>query len=621
MKEKKSHLTGLLICLTVAVALLLGAYLYGSMTNPALALPSWTLYAIAGVLGLSLILTIIQGVSAKKAKKKAKPEQDAEEAEQEGEEEIAEEEAQEVESDEKEEEVEAEPQAEEETEVEEANNEELQAEDEPQEEIKEEEPQEDAQETQPEEEAQEEAKPEEEVQEEAQPEEAPQDEEPQEETQEEQEPEEEKEEMVAEENEELKAAPIAAEVEEQQEEPVKEEPVQEEVKAEPKAAEPEKEVVTPSIAAFISDQQKLNANIEKRLEGIDTSLKIIADALKSLLYDAVPAGVTTVAVSTKEAPQPEPEPVDDVADGGNYFEQVEEEQKIEDQNAEIADNYAEGWIATADQDSRIKPKMSFEMRLRVADEDIKRFYSDIKNELLSYGIHDRISRHRENFNQGRINICRMVINGKTLKVYLAVDPESIDKRYFHHTDVGHRKGLVELPTMINVRSKVAARKVKELITLMMESLVISKKPYEEHDFAKDLTVEGFTTVECKGYDYLVEKSMTLDKVKDYPDSFAAQLLEMVEDNEYQERFIKTYLTIDDIVKNFKDGDVVDIDKVRELGLGPANSNFLSIKESNKLAKKFKIYANEYSPDAVKMICLAGGEAFLVIQPEKTIEEV
>ena len=373
------------------------------------------------------------------------------------------------------------------------------------------------------------------------------------------------------------------------------------------------------------DQQKLNENIEKRLEGIDKSLKVIADALRAFLYDTVPAGVTTVSVSTKDAEAVEevPTPVEtsDVADGGNYFEQVEEDQKIEEQNAEIAENYAEGWIATADQDSRIKPKMSFEMRLRVADPDIKKFYTDIKNELLSYGIHDRISRHRENFNQGRINICRMVINGKTLKIYLAVDPESIDKRYFHHTDVGHRKGLVELPTMINVRSKVAARKVMELITLMMESLVISKKPYEPHDFAKDLTVDGVTTVECKGYDYLVEKSMTLDKAKEYPDNFAGQLIEMVEDNEYQERFIKTTLTLDDIAAKFKDGDVVDIDKVRELGLGPANSNFLSVKESKKISKKFKVYANEYTPDAVKMICLSGGEAFLVIQPEKTIEEV
>ena len=155
----------------------------------------------------------------------------------------------------------------------------------------------------------------------------------------------------------------------------------------------------------------------------------------------------------------------------------------------------------------------------------------------------------------------------------------------------------------------------------MESLVISKKPYEEVDFAKDLTVDGFTTVECKGYDYLVEKSMTLDKAKEYPDGFAAQLLEMVEDNEYQERFIKTSLSIEDLEKNFKDGDIVDIDKVRELGLGPANSNFLSIKESKKISKKLKVYANEYTPDAVKMICLSGGEAFLVVQPEKTIEEV
>jgi len=425
--------------------------------------------------------------------------------------------------------------------------------------------------------------------------------------------------MVAEENEELKAAPAAVEeaVEEQEEPVIPETPVQDAKKEE-----------KTDVDAFIAEQKELNKSIEKRLTGIDESLKIIADALKALLYDTVPAGQTTIAVSTSDVQEvPAPvvaQPIEEepqAADGGDYFDQVEEDQKVEDQNAQIAEDYAAGWIATADQDTRIKPKMSFEMRLRVADEDIKRFYSDIKNELLSYGIHDRISRHRENFNQGRINICRMVINGKTLKVYLAVDPESIDKRYFHHTDVGHRKGLVELPTMINVRSKVAARKVKELIVLMMESLVISKKPYEEVDFAKDLTAEGFTTVECKGYDYLVEKSMTLEKAKEYPDGFAAQLLEMVEDNEYQEKFIKTSLSIADLEKNFKDGDIVDIDKVRELGLGAKNSNFLSIKESKKMSKKLKVYANEYTPDAVKLICLSGGEAFLVIQPEKTIEEV
>ena len=597
-------LTIIFICLTVIFALALGAYLVLTMAPDLVSfipktitdfvgtLPSWTLYAIAGATGLALILAIVFGIVSKK-----KPSKDAEsEASEEAEEEKKDEEPKEETKEEAPAEETKEEPAEEveevhDEEVEEAHDEEI-------------------------EEASEDAVSEEPAAEESQAEEeqAPQEEAKEEEPQEEEPQEEEKEEMVAEQNIEAKTSPAAA-VEEVEEEAPKAEP----------APTPKKEEVAPSIAAFITDQQKLNENIEKRLEGIDKSLKVIADALRAFLYDTVPAGVTTVSVSTKDAEAVEevPTPVEtsDVADGGNYFEQVEEDQKIEEQNAEIAENYAEGWIATADQDSRIKPKMSFEMRLRVADPDIKKFYTDIKNELLSYGIHDRISRHRENFNQGRINICRMVINGKTLKIYLAVDPESIDKRYFHHTDVGHRKGLVELPTMINVRSKVAARKVMELITLMMESLVISKKPYEPHDFAKDLTVDGFTTVECKGYDYLVEKSMTLDKAKEYPDNFAGQLIEMVEDNEYQERFIKTTLTLDDIAAKFKDGDVVDIDKVRELGLGPANSNFLSVKESKKISKKFKVYANEYTPDAVKMICLAGGEAFLVIQPEKTIEEV
>ena len=590
------------------------------------ALPANMLWYSAGATGLILILLIVVAIIASKKKKKKKNEE-VEEVE-----ETEESEVEELEEETPEEEpvVEA-AQETQEVEVEEAA----------QEEAKEEETAQDEQES-----VEEEPKAEEESQEEANEEEA-QEEQPEEEAKEEaesEEPAEEQEEMIAEKNEETNPAPAAIEEEVKEEEEQTEEPAQEEAKEEePQAEETKEEVAIPVVeqakeeeqepqkglfVSFMEEQKEINKNIEKKLEGIDTSLKIIADALKALLYDTVPAGVTTVSVSTNDvtpAPVAEPvvekEPENDVADGGDYFEQVEQEQQIEEQNAEIAENYAEGWIATADQESRIKPKMSFDMRLRVADADIKKFYSDIKNELLSYGIHDRISRHRENFNQGRINICRMVINGKTLKVYLAVDPDSIDKRYFHHTDVGHRKGLVELPTMINVRSKVSARKVKELITLMMESLVISKKPYEEHDYAADLTVDGFTTVECKGYDYLVEKSMTLEKAKEYPDNFAGQLLEMVENDEYQERFIKTTITLDDIAAKFKDGDVVDIDKVRELGLGPANSNFLSVKESKKLAKKFKVYANEYTPDAVKMICLSGGEAFLVIQPEKTIEEV
>ncbi len=388
---------------------------------------------------------------------------------------------------------------------------------------------------------------------------------------------------------------------------------------------------TQLLAERFEEQAKFNNLVSQRLENMDKNIKYIADVLGGLSMDAVPnANAIQVSLdeSQEDAVVQEIEPQQEEIELAPAEEEelpIEEAPEIETTDEDIAPaeegTEDDNWVDTANDIVRIKPKMSFDMRLRVADDDIKRFYSDIKNALLSYGVHDRVSRHRENFNQGRINIARMVINGKTLKVYLAVDPETIDKRYFHQVDAGYRKSLVDLPTMINVRSKVAARKVIELIDLIMESLVISKKKYEPVDFAAQLTLDGFTVAETKGYDYLVKKSVKLEDVIPYTDEFAGQLLEPVEDEEYHERFIKTELTIDDIVANFEPGSTVDINAVREKGIGAPNANYLSVKESASLNKKFKVYANEFTANAIKMISLVGGETFLVVQPNPTVEEV
>lgn len=273
------------------------------------------------------------------------------------------------------------------------------------------------------------------------------------------------------------------------------------------------------------------------------------------------------------------------------------------------------WLTAVDVDHRIKPKFTFDMKLRIADDDIKGFYSDIKNELLSYGIKNRMSRHKENFNKGRNQIARMAINGKTLVVYLAIDPSSVDERYYHQIDVSAKKGVAEMPSMIKVRSKVAARKVKELIAIICENLVIKKKKgFEAEDFAADLSAEGYTTVQCKGFDFMVNGAPTLEEVKRLPDSFAAQLIEVVQDDRVPERWIKTTLSLDDLAC-FQEGDTVDIEAVRAHGLGAVNANFLRVTEGSGLDRKLHVFAHEYTPDAVKMICMAGGEAYLIVQPD------
>lgn len=337
-------------------------------------------------------------------------------------------------------------------------------------------------------------------------------------------------------------------------------------------------------------------------------------------------GVTVIGQEEEIGEQPEEE----VAEKSEEFEEqpeevledeeTEEDEDDESQEEESAEPAEEGeitWEEVASNKRRAKPRFTFDMKLRIASDDVKRFYSDIKNALLSYGMHARMSRHKENFNKGRNNIARMAINGKTLKVYLAIDPNEIDPKYYHHRDVSDKKGVAELPTMINVRSKVAVKKVKMLIDRIAEELVIFPKKYTPKDFAEDLTLDGYSTVERKGYGYLVNKDGVAKKedVDAIPDDFATNAVEYIYAPQKASRFIKAELSLKELESNFKDGDVVDIEKVRDKGLCAVNANYLSVTDSNTLKKKFRVYADEYTVAAAKMICVAGGEAYMIIQPE------
>ena len=121
-----------------------------------------------------------------------------------------------------------------------------------------------------------------------------------------------------------------------------------------------------------------------------------------------------------------------------------------------------------------------------------------------------------------------------------------------------------------------------------------------------------------------EMSMQLGKLNDctkeeadkVPDDFATNAVEYIYAPEKASRFIKAELSLKEISKNFKDGDVVDIAAVREKGLCAVNANYLSVTESDTLKKKLHVYADEYTVPAAKMICIAGGEAYMILQPNE-----
>ena len=74
---------------------------------------------------------------------------------------------------------------------------------------------------------------------------------------------------------------------------------------------------------------------------------------------------------------------------------------------------------------------------------------------------------------------------KGLKVYLALDPLSVDSAIFHQRDASGKKKFVDTPLEVKVKSPLSYRKAKQLIALAMERVgTVKKTRYTPIDWTK-----------------------------------------------------------------------------------------------------------------------------------------
>lgn len=304
-----------------------------------------------------------------------------------------------------------------------------------------------------------------------------------------------------------------------------------------------------------------------------------------------------------EEDEPEDDEEEDVE--GEDDEDIEDEEEDDDDEEDQADVALSG-------EKNLRPRVIYSTKLRLSSDKIKGFYTDIKNEFFSYGVKSRISKTKENFNFSRDNIARLVMRGKTLKLYIALDPTELDNKYFHHKDMSAKKTYAHIPTVIPIKSALAVTKTKMLIEMLAEKLALKKKPrYKTKDFSEELSPQGLTYTDKKGYGHLVRASVELQDVNEYPDELATLLTQVAKVDSNTTRFVKTAVTVGDLAKMFDDGSMVSIEKVKALGVGSKNANWLTVEADGVLDKKLRVYARELAADAVKMIVLAGGEAYRI----------
>ncbi len=122
-------------------------------------------------------------------------------------------------------------------------------------------------------------------------------------------------------------------------------------------------------------------------------------------------------------------------------------------------------------------RRSFLARIIAADEDVQARYDALKNALLSYKkVTARISWSYESIKLGRKQLAKFAICGKTLCLFLAIDPKTLGDSKYHVADMSGSKKYETVPCRLRLTSKRSIKWGLELIAKMVEAEQLEPNP-------------------------------------------------------------------------------------------------------------------------------------------------
>ena len=143
-------------------------------------------------------------------------------------------------------------------------------------------------------------------------------------------------------------------------------------------------------------------------------------------------------------------------------------------------------------------KKSFTARMIQAPADVQERYETLKNALLSYKkVNARVSWSYESFKSGRTQLAKFAIRGKTLCLFLAIDPSKLEDSKYNVADVGSAKKYSTVPCRLRLTSKRSVKWGLELIEMLAEKEQLVKNPkftaqkyLADYQSTEDLIAQG-----------------------------------------------------------------------------------------------------------------------------------
>lgn len=256
-------------------------------------------------------------------------------------------------------------------------------------------------------------------------------------------------------------------------------------------------------AKISGEVEQIKEEYGKRFDKIDSDI----EEIKRMLLAGIVVAANTTETATAEVveeTQPEeelvtvsdllveePEPVVEEAATEEVVEESDEviDEIVEDidenlSDEEIMPDGMDGLNGGVDFANMMKYNRSFIARIIQGTDDQKNYYGQVKTALLSYKkVNSNVAWGAERFNKGRETIARFKIRGKTLCLYLALDPDEYATSVYHHADVSDNKSMHGTPMMVKIKSPLGVKKAIRLIDDMLAKRNGEKRFVAERDYA------------------------------------------------------------------------------------------------------------------------------------------
>ena len=256
------------------------------------------------------------------------------------------------------------------------------------------------------------------------------------------------------------------------------------------------------------------------------------------------------------------------------------------------------------------------VRLKEADKVTQDNFTKIKNYILSFiGINDRFSYKFDTFTYNRLPLIKLSLRNKTLKLYFNINPAIVDPKYFVK-DMSSLKMYEQTPTLLRVASNRGVKYAMELVDMVMKNFSIKPKSnFSPLNFSQ--LVYGVSPYETAlaNLKKVIKKPAYITDIAKLDDESAEALIlvKSSADNVKYKNAPVVELTVSQIADNFNDGEIADIDAMKEKGLlNKDKIQRVRVTISDKpLNKELTIIANEFTEQAAKLIMIAGGKAVVL----------